>query len=291
MAFQYYEIWVKRIERKEEKAAPPQARKTAAKPEEVSRPTGFWAPATPTTPSQKQVTVASSATTPRPSPKKEERYPTERRIGEVVEKELLHFRSTLYLASKPGKLPGTFKVTGWVRVINPNPVDKTVEFWPEISYAVPAGMGTIIWKAMKTGKVCICGECGDKVKLVIPAKGEKKCNVEMEVEVPDLGDVTDIELDLKAYYKHPKKIPGLGWVEGGTLVTVAGVIITDEYKELRRKEQAQKSSKPTGEGGAGGQGGGTQGKKETGGETGQMPLEQRIREKEKRFWGHVARVI
>jgi len=217
----------------------------------------------PQTPKTSQKPVTSSEKT---------QYPSERKLGGITEKGLIHFRSTLFLEKAPEKIPGTFIVKGWVRIINPNPEPKTVELWPQIDYTVPVGMYTVTWKSLRSGKVCVCGECGDKVEVTVPANGEKKCDVEMEVEVPDLGKVSDVELDLKARYTLMRKIPGIGWVKGYQYWTVAAVLVTDEYKKLVSKTSTPSTrtgQEATSQRGQAGQ---------------ETSVELKLREKEKKFW-------
>jgi len=181
-----------------------------------------------------------------PIPTQREKYGVAVWPSGLIEKELLSFRSMLELKEAPKTLPGKFVITGWVKIINPNNVEKTVMLYPVASIFKMLSEHEGTWVNTNIPiELCVCGKCGRTVKVTVPAKSTKHCSVEIIATVEPVK-TSEYQILLKAYYTHPKYINGK-WITGGTTVTLAGVDITDIVNKLanQTKTTATKSTPNT----------------------------------------------
>lgn len=221
-----------------------------------------------------------------PIPEQREKYGVAVWPGGLVETELLSFRSTLALEKVED---GKVTVGGWVTIINPNKVPKKVKFYVGESYFKPTGPRSGTWVGAEApAEVCVCGKCGREVEIEVPPESRKHCTVRIMAGVIPV-ETPSYELELKAYYKHPKRIEGR-WVMGGTEWTVSAVDLTEIVRSLAAKKESGKpgGASGKGQGGSGGGGGaaGKHGGGVSGGSSGGTVAEEsyRLRERERRFW-------
>ena len=180
-----------------------------------------------------------------PIPTQREKYGVVVWPSGLIEKELLSFRSTLQVKEAPKTIPGRLVISGWVKIINPNNVEKTVMLYPIASIFKMLSETEGTWVNTNIPlELCVCGRCGRTVRVTVPAKSTKHCNVEIVATIEPVK-AEDYQILLKAYYTHPKYINGK-WVTGGTEVTVSAVDITDIVKKLSQQSKTTTTTK-TGE--------------------------------------------